>query len=113
MSDHDYRRGWIACREYMARFVEAQSPTIAQSIRLNWDPRLGQEPYAPWQPKPFECCGAADPPCLTFEGSCQNPANYGKGAGFCPKCKEQAFPFCATAGCPEPIMSLPTRARPK
>lgn len=24
----------------------------------------------------FKCCGAGDPPCKTFEGSCQNPSNY-------------------------------------
>ena len=38
-----FRAGLIACREYMARFVEAQSPEIAASIRANWWPRLGPD----------------------------------------------------------------------
>ena len=42
-----FRAGLIACREYMARFVEAQDPAIAQSIRANWWPQLGDDPGAP------------------------------------------------------------------
>lgn len=42
-----FRAGLIACREYMARFVEAQSPEIAASIRANWWPRLGKDYGAP------------------------------------------------------------------
>ena|SRR5687768_472827 len=38
-----FRAGLIACREYMARFVEAQEPAIAASIRANWWPRLGPD----------------------------------------------------------------------
>jgi hypothetical protein len=38
-----FRAGLIACREYMARFVEAQDPVIANSIRANWWPRLGDD----------------------------------------------------------------------
>lgn len=38
-----FRAGLIACREYMARFVERESPTIANSIRQNWWPSLGQD----------------------------------------------------------------------
>lgn len=38
-----FRAGLIACREYMARFVEAQSPEIAASIRANWWPKLGAD----------------------------------------------------------------------
>lgn len=38
-----FRAGLIACREYMARFVEAESPTIAASIRANWWPELGPD----------------------------------------------------------------------
>lgn len=38
-----FRAGLIACREYMARFVEAESPTIAASIRANWWPKLGAD----------------------------------------------------------------------
>lgn len=47
----------------------------------------------------FKCCGFADPPCTTFEASCQNPANYADGERWCPKCKQPDFPFCATSGC--------------
>ena len=49
--------------------------------------------------KPFKCCGAGDPPCVTFDESCQNPANYADGESWCPKCKQPDFPFCATSGC--------------
>jgi hypothetical protein len=38
-----FRAGLLACREYMARFVEAESPTIARSIRANWWPSLGAD----------------------------------------------------------------------
>jgi hypothetical protein len=38
-----FRAGLLACREYMARFVEAQDPAIATSIRANWWPTLGQD----------------------------------------------------------------------
>jgi hypothetical protein len=38
-----FRAGLIACREYMARFVEAQDPVIAGSIRANWWPKLGPD----------------------------------------------------------------------
>lgn len=38
-----FRAGLLACREYMAKFVEAQSPEIAASIRANWWPSLGQD----------------------------------------------------------------------
>lgn len=38
-----FRAGLIACREYMARFVEVESPSIAASIRANWWPSLGQD----------------------------------------------------------------------
>lgn len=38
-----FRAGLIACREYMARFVEVQNPEIAASIRANWWPRLGED----------------------------------------------------------------------
>jgi len=44
LADECFRDGWIACREYMAKFVEAQSPEIAASIRANWDPSLGAQP---------------------------------------------------------------------
>ncbi len=42
-----FRAGLLACREYMARFVESESPTIAASIRANWWPSLGADPGPP------------------------------------------------------------------
>lgn len=44
-----FRAGLIACREYMARFVSATHPEIAESIRANWWPSLGADPGAPRQ----------------------------------------------------------------
>jgi len=39
-----FRAGLLACREYMARFVESQDPVIAMSIRANWWPsRIGRD----------------------------------------------------------------------
>lgn len=38
-----FRAGLLACREYMARFVETQNPEIATSIRANWWPSLGED----------------------------------------------------------------------
>lgn len=42
-----FRAGLLACREYMAAFVEAESPSIAASIRANWWPSLGADPGRP------------------------------------------------------------------
>lgn len=43
-----FRAGLLACREYMARFVEqGGNADIAQSIRANWWPSLGDDPGAP------------------------------------------------------------------
>lgn len=42
-----FRAGLLACREYMARFVAAESPAIAASIRANWWPDLGEDPGGP------------------------------------------------------------------
>lgn len=43
-----FRAGLLACREYMARFVEQGGHhEIAQSIRANWWPALGDDPGAP------------------------------------------------------------------
>lgn len=48
-----FRAGLLACREYMARFVESQDKAVAQSIRANWWPSLGDDPGPPrlhtWQ----------------------------------------------------------------
>ena len=43
-----FRAGLLACREYMARFVEQGGDTsTAASIRANWWPSLGTDPGAP------------------------------------------------------------------
>jgi hypothetical protein len=42
-----FRAGLLACREYMARFVESQDAGIAASIRANWWPSLGPDPGVP------------------------------------------------------------------
>lgn len=38
-----FRAGLLACREYMARFVESENAGIAASIRANWWPALGED----------------------------------------------------------------------
>ena len=76
------RAGLLACREYMARFVEAESTTIAASIRANWWPALGPDPgvprklafyevadggeIGPWQAKPLSASVEALPVALGF-----------------------------------------------
>lgn len=48
LSQVSFRAGLLACREYMARFVEQGGDTVtAQSIRANWWPMLGDDPGAP------------------------------------------------------------------
>lgn len=43
-----FRAGLLACREYMARFVEqGGDAATAASIRANWWPRLGEDPGQP------------------------------------------------------------------
>lgn len=43
-----FRAGLLACREYMARFVEqGGDKAIAASIRANWWPSLGPDPGPP------------------------------------------------------------------
>jgi hypothetical protein len=43
-----FRAGLLACREYMARFVEqGGDAATAQSIRANWWPVLGDDPGTP------------------------------------------------------------------
>jgi hypothetical protein len=43
-----FRAGLLACREYMARFVEqGGNKDIAASIRANWWPNLGHDPGPP------------------------------------------------------------------
>lgn len=43
-----FRAGLLACREYMARFVEqGGDAATANSIRANWWPDLGADPGAP------------------------------------------------------------------
>lgn len=77
-----FRAGLLACREYMARFVAAESPTIAASIRANWWPELGEDPggprqlhfceladggeEGPWTPKSLDASVEALPVALLF-----------------------------------------------
>jgi hypothetical protein len=42
-----FRAGLLAARESLARFVEAESPAIAASIRANWWPSLCPDPGRP------------------------------------------------------------------
>lgn len=43
-----FRAGLLACREYMARFVEqGGDKETANSIRNNWWPKLGKDPGPP------------------------------------------------------------------
>jgi hypothetical protein len=42
-----FRAGLIACREHVARVVDAQDPSIAASIRSTWWPQLGDDLGAP------------------------------------------------------------------
>jgi hypothetical protein len=43
-----FRAGLLACREYMARFVEqGGDASTAASIRANWWPGLGPDPGTP------------------------------------------------------------------
>ena len=39
--------GLVAMREMLAQFIEAQDPTMAQSIRANWKPEWGKDPGKP------------------------------------------------------------------
>lgn len=43
-----FRAGFVACREIMARFIEQGGDSVlAQSLRANWLPQLGEDPGAP------------------------------------------------------------------
>ena len=56
-----FRAGLLACREYMARFVEqGGDKTTAQSIRANWWPHLGDDPGAPRLFDFAELCDATE-----------------------------------------------------
>lgn len=58
-----FRAGLLACREYMARFVEQGGhPDIAVSIRANWWPSLGDDPGAPRLFSFDEVCEESDGP---------------------------------------------------
>lgn len=58
-----FRAGLLACREYMARFVEQGGhPEIAQSIRANWWPQLGADPGPPRLFDFAEVCEESDGP---------------------------------------------------
>lgn len=58
-----FRAGLLACREYMARFVEqGGDTTTAASIRANWWPSLGDDPGAPRLFHFAELCEESDGP---------------------------------------------------
>lgn len=58
-----FRAGLLACREYMARFVEqGGDATTAASIRANWWPWLGDDPGAPRLYDFTELCNEVDGP---------------------------------------------------
>lgn len=58
-----FRAGLLACREYMARFVEqGGNATTAASIRANWWPRLGDDPGPPRLFDFAELCEESDGP---------------------------------------------------
>jgi hypothetical protein len=58
-----FRAGLLACREYMARFVEQGGDTAtAASIRANWWPSLGDDPGAPRLFDFAELCEERDGP---------------------------------------------------
>lgn len=58
-----FRAGLLACREYMARFVEqGGDTTTAVSIRANWWPSLGDDPGAPRLFDFAEICEESDGP---------------------------------------------------
>lgn len=58
-----FRAGLLACREYMARFVEQGGHAdIAQSIRANWWPSLGDDPGPPRLFDFKEVCEESDGP---------------------------------------------------
>ena len=42
-----FTSGLQAMREMIARFVEPESPMIAESIRANWNPSWGPDPGRP------------------------------------------------------------------
>lgn len=56
-----FRAGLLACREYMARFVEQSGDgATAASIRANWWPSLGTDPGAPRKFRFEEICREYD-----------------------------------------------------
>lgn len=58
-----FRAGLLACREYMARFVEqGGDATTAASIRANWWPQLGDDPGPPRLFDFAELCEESDGP---------------------------------------------------
>lgn len=58
-----FRAGLLACREYMARFVEqGGDAATAASIRANWWPRLGNDPGSPRLFDFAELCEESDGP---------------------------------------------------
>lgn len=46
-ADECFVGGLVAMREMLARFIEVQDATMAQSIRANWNPEWGKDPGRP------------------------------------------------------------------
>lgn len=46
-ADEYFVAGLVAMREMLARFIEPQDATMAQSIRANWRPEWGKDPGRP------------------------------------------------------------------
>jgi hypothetical protein len=71
---------------------------LAAAVASNPNPPVGGPAERVSGPA-FKCCGASDPPCTDFDGSCKNPANYppAKPAAdeYTPGCN---FPRCV---CPD------------
>lgn len=77
-----FRAGLLACRESMARFVEAESPTIAASIRANWWPALSADPGAPRRLEFSEVADGSEEGPWTVKQVCPSVEALPIAAGF-------------------------------
>jgi hypothetical protein len=103
-----YAEGLVtAAQDYMSQFGQALEahgiPYGPAQVEADEKLRaaLAEAPVAsiPTGTNQFVCCGASDPSCTDFDGSCKNPANYppAKPAAdeYTPGCN---FPRCV---CPD------------